>query len=1016
MSDSYRQLSAFIDSVRRRLMLRFWLEAGLRLLESTFGLFLLAIGFFALGAVGLSLQIIFAVLLTACSVYLIRKFLWLPYRTYRPSDGIAAYVEARNITLSDRLLSAVQFTESEGRQQPYSPTLAKASVESVFPLLDTVSPGKLVPYGGLWRPMGRTLLTAMLIALLIWLAPNSTRGAFSSILGRYGAASFLSGEASFLAGDVNLTYTYPAYTGLDRLEVKNCSGDIEAYPGTQVKVNVRAATNAEQASLVMDEGGEISLDSLGQQRFEGTLSVAAKDSYYFQFDDVADSRARKILVLPDRSPGVRIAYPPSEMEVRETDQIEIAYEAEDDFGLSKIELVMNYDTGKGREDRRFPIESFEPSKRRHQSEWLWDLATLRFQPGDRVSYYIEATDNNSVSGPNKGRSATQVLKIFSMYEHHQKLIERQEQLWEGMLGLLAGYLENPPGQEKIKLASEVLKAFDDTIRQLTEIIVDPLQAILKELKDDPLSTEAVQHMLGNMFEDFLAHRDDYNNMAVEIENMMQRSGDVLFGFHRLNGLREGSIQRLEKYIMELYELLQKQKYDALVHDSEKLAQMRDELRRLLEEYKATGNEQLKERIQQLMAEFRKKMEELAQKMAQIRKEIPEEFVNMESMDTENMNQNLDSLEQMLANGDLERALQQLEQMSQQLNQLLDNLKEGSEQLGESLYSEAMKKMMNAATDLAQLKEKEENLQRQTMAQQEQYKQQMAEAMKKNFEQQMDKLAQKVKSAKAEAEQVTPSGLNNLQAYRDRAIQNMQDLLKSMENQDVRGSLDVAEQAMQNLNTLQAFLQSPFPSQRQPQRDRDNRKHAKTAQKNMKEVLEQLKNIMPDPNKLMDSQQKAQMQQMRQNQEELLREGYKLNRDISELMDEVPFMPQNAMQQMHDANQGMERSRENLQKLQPGPAQGQQQQAIHQLQQLQDGMQQAMQQMQSGMKFGGMKPNMRDGQRPGGRQLKQEKVVIPQAEEYRTPKELREDLLEAMKRKAPEDYTQQNKQYYKELVK
>ena len=66
-----------------------------------------------------------------------------------------------------------------------------------------------------------------------------------------------------------------------------------------------------------------------------------------------------------------------------------------------------------------------------------------------------------------------------------------------------------------------------------------------------------------------------------------------------------------------------------------------------------------------------------------------------------------------------------------------------------------------------------------------------------------------------------------------------------------------------------------------------------------------------------------------------------------------------------------------------------------------------------MKFGGTRPM------PGpmsGREMSREKVALPQAGQHKAPKELREDLLEAMKKKSPESYEPQNRQYYKELVR
>jgi hypothetical protein len=51
-----------------------------------------------------------------------------------------------------------------------------------------------------------------------------------------------------------------------------------------------------------------------------------------------------------------------------------------------------------------------------------------------------------------------------------------------------------------------------------------------------------------------------------------------------------------------------------------------------------------------------------------------------------------------------------------------------------------------------------------------------------------------------------------------------------------------------------------------------------------------------------------------------------------------------------------------------------------------------------------------------RNSSQEKVEIPDADQYRAPKEFRKDLLDAMKQGAPDRYKDQVKRYYEELVK
>jgi hypothetical protein len=53
---------------------------------------------------------------------------------------------------------------------------------------------------------------------------------------------------------------------------------------------------------------------------------------------------------------------------------------------------------------------------------------------------------------------------------------------------------------------------------------------------------------------------------------------------------------------------------------------------------------------------------------------------------------------------------------------------------------------------------------------------------------------------------------------------------------------------------------------------------------------------------------------------------------------------------------------------------------------------------------------------GGAGLDKEPIRIPGADEYRAPQHFREDILEAMKKRAPEGYDEMVKRYYEELIR
>ncbi len=1016
MTDSPSGPGPFLARLSRRLRTRLFLEALLRLLSAGAVWFLPAFWLHALGLSAGTGRSVFYVGFLASALWLYAKYVRIPRRIYARSADLARLAESVRPELRDRLVSATEFAADLEQDPPYSRRMAQAAIDALSENLRAGSARTIVPLSAL-RPVAlRTFAAFLPLFAVLFLAPESV----GSFWGGNGSSAEANG-LDFLAGDIHLTYHYPEYTGLEALRVPNSSGDIEAPPGTRVALEVRASRDFDRAVLDLEEGSDVELEKGEGRTFSGEITVTSEDHYRFSFDGESDKLRRSLRIKPDREPFAAVDYPPTELEVRETDRIELSYRLEDDYGLKSAELVFDYDNGKKREERRIPLKSFEDRSRSFRGETVWDLSATLFKEGDRVPYFVEVKDNDSVNGPKIGRSETHTLKIFSVQEHHKKLIELQEKYWESMIALLAKRLEHPVPENIRESPDAITGIFTSHIAELNEILVDPLGRLTKELEDDPLATEAIRSLMTAMLDDWSMHRLDYENSLWKFERDLQawrsdgRGGASLGVFYKLKMLAEGSIQRLEKYIIDLYELLQKQKYDALVGDTEKLSDIRDELRRLLEEYKRTGDEALAERIRALLDEMRKRLSDLYAKMADVKKETNNEFINPEALHPQEMKTNMDGLDQALKSGDLDKAFQELENLSMMLNDTLEQMKKGSEELGESLYSESMRKLLDFQKDLDQLTEKQKEIQKVTEERKQTLQERMAGKMERDLDRNLAEMERKVQEAIREAGAVKQPPSQSTQQNRDVAVGRMEELKKALENRDVSGARDIAELALGRLQALSSELKNPFliPPGGKKNGNAENIRHAETAEKRLQEVTEELRQAMPDPGKFMNPEEKRQLQEMARRQRQLEQESYRLRQDVAELEKEVPFMPPDAQNLMQSASAGMQQSRQKLDEMRPGQAEGHQRQSIHNMEQLKEGIGEAMKQMQSGMKYGGMQPSMKEG---SGRTLKREKVALPKPGEHRSPKELREDLLEAMKRKSPEYYEPQNRQYYKELVK
>jgi hypothetical protein len=129
---------------------------------------------------------------------------------------------------------------------------------------------------------------------------------------------------------------------------------------------------------------------------------------------------------------------------------------------------------------------------------------------------------------------------------------------------------------------------------------------------------------------------------------------------------------------------------------------------------------------------------------------------------------------------------------------------------------------------------------------------------------------------------------------------------------------------------------------------------------------------------------------------------------------APIFGEDAMEQMNQVSERMDGAAEKMEGRDPGRGHSEQRAALDQMAQLQQQMQQQRNKQKNGK---GMPLPMFAGRREGwGHNQSQDKVEIPDEDQFQAPKEFRKDLLDAMKQGAPDKYRDQVKRYYEELVK
>src|SRR5712691_434177 len=243
-------------------------------------------------------------------------------------------------------------------------------------------------------------------------------------------------ELSPIAGDLSITYLYPVYTGLPPRTEEGTAGDLRAPKGTEVRLSARADRDLDQAFAVVtvgvtspppddraEAGGRsiggaaVHLDAQGQghRQLSGGFTLSQQGQWSLRFADqrgrtIAEGSPRPIEIIADAAPQVAIDAPTQKvLEVDPQGKVSLSWSATDDYGLSRIELV--WQLAGGKEERAVLNVPAAPAKRL-RGTYVWEMAGLHLRAGDKVSYHLEAKDNDAVDGPQRGVSASQALKVF----------------------------------------------------------------------------------------------------------------------------------------------------------------------------------------------------------------------------------------------------------------------------------------------------------------------------------------------------------------------------------------------------------------------------------------------------------------------------------------------------------------------------------------------------------------------------------------------------------------------------
>ncbi|MGC9983260.1 MAG: hypothetical protein ABSF35_06470 [Polyangia bacterium] len=925
--------------------------------------------------------------------------LWgLPARRLRSMRSVAAFAGRRHPPLASDLLSAVELDVDDDRELPNAGSLAmaRAFFATVADAAAPLDPARLLPLRKeVWAGLAAAL-AALLLVLAVALSPDTVGRGLHLLAHRPSRFEAASPSRDPLVADLRITYQYPAYTAMAPRVVEGSTGDIVALRGTRVLLEMRPLRSTRQALLLLGEsgeGGEIPA-TVSAGKLSAGLVVNEDNSYRVWLSPlfgrpVRETRSHRIVVEPDRPPEVDIMAPADHLELAAPRPVEVGYSARDDYGLARIELVYRVDSGP---EQRTLLKDAQGA-RAVRGTTLFEPTTAMLTPGARVAYHIEAHDRDDVSGSKLGASRTLTLVIQNPREALDEHLAAEHVVLDKLVGTLA---------DRIEFAEAVSES-------------PPLERLWR-WRDLHEAEESHLVLLGRLVDEQRRKASASRTLVAALASVADRLGrqmreeaDLLKGLRkqadqgaltstRLNRLQPAGarhVAELESVVLVLDDLIGRQRLDDLAELGKELTDAHKRLQDLLARYQMAGDEGLRRQIEREIRELRARIAELARKIAEVkaRNEVATDWMNMP--DPKKAMEQAARLDSLLEKGDARSLAEALAELGNTLAALQQALDKNADDFSRERFpqesralAEAMKKIGDLEGDQRGLASDSKALAQETEAAQARRMEAQLDDFLAKAKQSLDGMQRRIGGAPPRE-----VGLS-LGADLERARESVRQMRRQLPAKEWAEARKESERLASGLRRVQGTL-AERGAGKPPSSSFDSYSaQIEEAGALAQDLAADLAKLVPRGDDALTPGQREQARGMGERQDSIGERTERLAQELDKRQGQVPGGDMASAELGGIAGQMRQASKD----LRQGAAvegSGRAQEAADRLAKLRESL----------------------GQRPmGSGRSAREPVRIPGADEYRAPREWREELMEAMREQAPEKFRDEVRRYYEELVR
>ena len=211
---------------------------------------------------------------------------------------------------------------------------------------------------------------------------------------------------------MDLEYHFPAYTNLPPRKVEG-GGDVAALTGTTVAVRIVPTMKTPGGSILVKDGPASPLTAQPDGSLTGRFTIDKDGFYRIELigphgEKVEASPQYTIDVLEDQPPAVSFSKPGRDTQASPVEEVFAEVKADDDFGVKSLQLFYSVNGGSQKSVSLFGGGKALTEVNAGHTIYLEELD---LKPGDFVSYFAKATDNDTVPGPQTSSSDIYFVQI-----------------------------------------------------------------------------------------------------------------------------------------------------------------------------------------------------------------------------------------------------------------------------------------------------------------------------------------------------------------------------------------------------------------------------------------------------------------------------------------------------------------------------------------------------------------------------------------------------------------------------